>query len=247
MIRWLWAFADCPIDQFDRNAEFWCAATESTLSPRRGPHGEFATFLPETGDPRLKIQGVHEGTGGAHIDFDVDDVDAVTHAAVEVHGASIVMREGVDLSVMRSPGGQLFCITRWAGESRRPPVVVYEDGLTSRVDQVCIDINPELFERECAFWSGFTGWPLRQSTDQPEFTRLLVAQDMPLHILLQRRDSSGPPGAHIDVACPDVEGIRAKHESLGARKVADGKSWTVMRDPAGGVYCLTGRDAHTGR
>ncbi|MGP4083372.1 VOC family protein, partial [Streptomyces sp. KR55] len=26
-----------------------------------------------------------------------------------------------------------------------------------------------------------------------------------------------------------------------------GAHWTVMRDPAGGTYCLTGRDPETGR
>jgi hypothetical protein len=28
--------------------------------------------------------------------------------------------------------------------------------------------------------------------------------------------------------------------------VADGARWVVMRDPAGGVYCLTARDPKTG-
>jgi hypothetical protein len=243
VIRWLWAFADRPLGRFDEAAEFWCAASGTTLSPRRGEHGEFATFLPDDADPWLKLQGVREGDGGAHLDIDVDDVDAVTHAALEEHGATLVGREGVDLSVLRTPGGQLFCLTRWEGRERLAPAPA-----AGRVDQLCFDIAPEHFERESAFWSGFTGWPLERSPES-EFTRLAVPGAMPIHILLQRRDAPGTPAtAHLDLACgAEVGRIRAAHEALGAQWVADGRDWRVMRDPAGGLYCLTERDPRTGR
>lgn len=244
MIRWMWAFVDRPLSTFDQSAAFWCAATDSLLSPRRGEHGEFATFLPPTGDPYFKLQGVQEG-GGAHIDFDVDDVDASTHAAVEEHGAELVRRDGTELSVLRSPGGQLFCLTSWEGNTQRPPVVATGPGLTTRVDQVCVDISPESFDRETAFWSGFTGWELRNARSK-EFSRLLAPAHLPVRVLLQRCDTVSPARAHIDIACSDVEGARAWHESLGARKVGDGRNWTVMSDPSDYVYCLTRRDPVTG-
>jgi hypothetical protein len=250
MIRWLWGFVDRPIGRFDEAAEFWCAVTGTTLSARRGERGEFATFLPEetTADPWLKLQGVHEG-GGAHLDIDVDDVDAVTHAALEEHGATLVYREGVDLSVLRSPGGRLFCVARWDGRSSR----VAGEPAAGRVDQLCFDIAPGVFEAEAAFWSGFTGWPLLRPSG--EFTRLAVPGGLPLHILLQRTESAGalpsngaPSAAHLDLACgAEVAGVRARHEALGAQWVADGRHWQVMRDPAGGLYCLTERDPRTGR
>ena len=115
MIRWLWAFVDRPLARFEQAAAFWCAATDTTLSARRGEWHEFATLEPDGSDACLKVQGVFEGCGGAHLDIDVDDVDSVTHAAVEEHGASLVRRDGVDLSVLRSPAGQLFCVTRDEG------------------------------------------------------------------------------------------------------------------------------------
>lgn len=246
MIRWLWAFVDRPLWRFDAAAEFWSAATGSTLSPRRGELGQFATFLPApeaAADPWLKVQGVLAGEAGAHLDIDVDDVDAVTHAALEEHGATLVHREGVDLSVLRSPGGLPFCVTRWEGHTRRP-----RKGAPGLVDQLCFDIAPEDFTSEVAFWSGFTSWAAHP-TGAPEFTRLEVPDTLPLHLLLQQRQSSGAaPGAHVDLACgDDVAGVRARHEALGARWVADGRRWQVMRDPAGGLYCLTERDPRTGR
>ena len=252
MIRWLWAFIDRPLDRFDAAAGFWSAVTDTTLSPRRGDRHEFATFLPRDADPCLKLQGVFSN-GGAHLDIDVDDVDAVTHAAVEEHGAVLVSREGTELSVLRTPAGQLFCITKWEGGPRRRPAVVAAQidethpRLRSRVDQVCLDIGPEHFEPETEFWSAFTSWACRVPVSG-EFARLQVPDELPVHILLQRCVTSGPPSAHIDIACgDDVPGIRAYHESLGAEPVAVGEHWQVMRDPAGGLYCLTERDPQTGR
>lgn len=250
MIRWLWAFIDRPLDRFDAAAEFWSAVTDTTLSPRRGAHREFATFRPrDASDACLKLQGVYSA-GGAHLDIDVDDVDAATHAAVEEHGATPVWRDGVDLSVLRTPAGQPFCLTGWQENGRRrPPVVVTEaDGapLRSRVDQICLDVDPADFEGEAAFWSGFTGWSCRTRADL-EFARVQVPDELPLRILLQRRADSGPPAAHIDIACgEEVPRIRAYHESLGATHVAAGARWQVMRDPVGGLYCLTEREPETG-
>jgi len=241
----MWAFLDRPLPQFERAVKFWCAVSDSDLSPRRGTSGEFATFRPRHADADawLKVQGVREGSG-AHVDFDVDDVGEMTRVAIEELGASLVLRDG-DLSVLSTPGGQLFCLTKRAGHARRPPVVEHADGSTSRVDQVTFDISLEHFDEDARFWSGLTGWELRQSKAS-EFVRLGVPGELPIRLLLQRCDTPGPAGAHIDVACSDVDQVRALHESLGARKIADGKGWQVMRDPAGGVYCLTPRDPRTG-
>jgi hypothetical protein len=253
VIRWLWAFVDRPLGRFDEAAAFWCAATGTKLSERRGEDGVFATFLPQDADPWLKLQGVHDG-GGAHLDIEVDDVDAVTHAALEEHGATLVRREGVRLSMLRTPGGQPFCVTRWDGRPRRgggaadAAADANTQRVAGRVDQLCFDIAPEAFEREAAFWSGFTSWPLEHYASS-EFTRLAVPGEMPIHILLQRRQDRGAPSAaHLDLACgTEVARVRTRHEALGARWVADGKHWQVMRDPAGGLYCLTERDPRTGR
>ncbi|MGV9240782.1 VOC family protein, partial [Streptomyces nigra] len=67
-----------------------------------------------------------------------------------------------------------------------------------------------------------------------------------VRILLQRLGEERPPSAHVDLACADIAATRARHEELGAVSVADGAHWTVLRDPAGGVYCLTARDPGTG-
>ncbi|MDI1465685.1 VOC family protein [Catellatospora sp. KI3] len=98
---------------------------------------------------------------------------------------------------------------------------------------------------ETAFWAGLTGWDLAEGS-RPEFRVLKPPAHLPLRILLQRLDEERPTGAHLDLACSDVDAVRAWHESYGASVVTRQQRWTVMRDPAGHVYCLTARDPHTG-
>jgi hypothetical protein len=243
MIRWVWAFIDRPLAGFEQALAFWSAATASELSPRRGVHDEFVTLLPPRGDPCVKLQGVND-SGGAHLDLEVDDVPATVSAARDL-GASVVAPHA-DWVVLRSPSGQPFCVAPWDGASTRPPVVTQPDGTLSRLDQVCIDVAPAAFENEVEFWTTLTGWAFHPGA-LPEFS--LVAPDamLPVRILLQRLDSSRDTGAHLDLACADVEATRAWHEELDARMVRRSPFWIVMEDPASGSYCLTMREPLTGR
>jgi hypothetical protein len=65
---------------------------------------------------------------------------------------------------------------------------------------------------------------------------------MPLAFLLQRLADEQPTvTAHLDLACDDRDGESARQQSLGADVVRRTPGWTVMRDPAGRLYCNTGR------
>jgi len=68
---------------------------------------------------------------------------------------------------------------------------------------------------------------------------------LPIRLLLQRLGTDRTASA--DLACSDVDATRAWHEACGAEVEQRRPLWTVMRDPAGGVYCLTARDPNTGR
>ncbi|HWG28740.1 VOC family protein [Actinospica sp.] len=243
MIRWVYAFIDRPKERFEQAAAFWTAATGTSLSTRRGPGGEFATLAPPVRSHRdacVKIQGVDEGPGGAHLDLAVEDVQALASRAVEL-GASVVLDEG-DLVVLAAPSGHLFCAVRWHGEARRPDVF---EG--TRLDQVCLDIAPDRFEAAAEFWGGLTGWPVLGGV-HPEFRVVKPPRsDVPVRILLQRLDSPTRPGdAHLDFACQDRAATRSAHEKLGATFEAEGPHWIVMRDPSGARYCLTAREPRTG-
>lgn len=243
MIRWIWAFIDRPLDRFEQAATFWTTVTDSGLSARRGSAREFATFHPRSGQPALKLQGVH-CRGGAHLDLEVDDVPAAIVRACRL-GATVVASKPVS-AVMQSPGGQQFCVEPWDGATSRPPVVQHPDGSISRLDQVCLDIAPAGYEVELAFWTALTGWELHAGA-RPEFDLLKPPSDLPIRILLQRLDTPGAASAHVDLACSDIEATRLWHEQCGARFVGRRPHWIVMKDPTGGTYCLTARDPQTGR
>ncbi|MFF4209755.1 VOC family protein [Streptomyces sp. NPDC001796] len=241
-IRWTYAFVDRPAQQFGRSCDFWTAVTDTKPSEPRGEDGEFLTLLPRSGDACLKAQAVRAG-GGAHLDLAVEDVPALVAAARRL-GADVVADHS-GWAVLRSPGGVLFCAVPWHGESVRPPLVEGPDGAACRLDQVCLDLSPSVFDAEVAFWTELTDWESSPGS-LPEFHVVRAPAGLPVRILLQRLGTERPASVHLDLACADIAATLAWHERLGATHVADGTHWTVMSDPAGGTYCLTGRDPWTG-
>jgi glyoxalase superfamily protein len=244
MIRWTTAFIDRPREGFDQAAAFWTAVTGTHLSPRRGKDGEFVTLLPRDGDACLRLQGVIEG-GGAHLDLAYEDVAAEVERVVGLGAELLEQVEAEDFALLRSPAGLPFCLVGWDGEKARPDVVGHPGGAESRLDQVCLDLGPSVYEAEAGFWHAVTGWE-RLRGSLPEFEVLRPDSAIPVRILLQRLGEDRPASAHHDLACSHVGEIRAIHEAHGARFVGRGAHWTVMADPTGGIYCLTERNPHTG-
>ncbi|MFF3000628.1 VOC family protein [Streptomyces sp. NPDC057950] len=247
-IRWTYAFVDRPRKDLGPARAFWTSVTGTAPSAPRGGQDEFVTLLPDGSDACLNAQGVEEGAGGAHLDLAVEDVAALVESALRL-GARTVSDNGITddggWAVLRSPGGLLFCVVPWQGESVRPPVVEGPPGVTSRLDQVCVDVAPSRHDAEVAFWSGLTGWESHPGS-LPEFHVIRPPATLPVRVVLQRLGTDRPTSAHLDLACSDIEAVRARHEHLGATLVGRGTHWAVMRDPAGGTYCLTGRDPGTG-
>jgi hypothetical protein len=250
LFRWLTLFLDFPADEFDAGVAFWREVTSSELSPFRGEAGEFATLLPPDADAYLRVQRTADGSGGCHLDLHVDPaagtVDQAADRAVALGATVWHASEG--LVIAGSPGGFTFCVVRWHGESTVPRPVSLDAGGASRADQLCLDIPPDAFDRECAFWAALTGWDLRAGS-RPEFAYLDRPAQIPVRLLLQRRDHADPldqVAGHVDVACASREPLAARHAASGARIVSVYRNWTTMADPTGRLYCLTGRDPHTG-
>ncbi|MEV5610737.1 VOC family protein [Streptomyces sp. NPDC052225] len=234
MIRWAYLFVDRPYEDFGAACDFWARVAEARLSELRGERGEFTTLLPSGGDPCVKVQGVFDGPGGAHLDLAVDDVPHEARRARELGAGGVHTEPG--LEVMRSPAGHLFCLVEWAGERTGPSAVS-----GTRIDQLSLDTPPSTYKAEAEFWAALTGWP-EVPCESPEFRLLSAGRTvLPVQVLLQRLDTESVPSAHLDIACSERAAARAEHERLGATYVRDGRGWTVMRDPAGGLYCLTDR------
>lgn len=240
MIRWLTAFLDTGRDRSDVSWPFWAAATGGRISPTRGDRDEFATLLPASGDAHLRLQRIDAGPDGLHLDLHVDDPRSAAEAAIALGAVELADHGYV---VLRSPGGLPFCCVPAGGEVHRAPAPTWPEGHSSLVDQACLDIPAASYDREVRFWSALTGWPDR-ATDLTEFRSLVRPPEQPLRLLLQRLGPDDPGDAvraHLDVATTDRPAEVARLVGLGARRVRDGESWTVLADPAGRVFCVTDR------
>jgi hypothetical protein len=249
-VRWLTVFLDLAGEP-DTAEPFWLRVTGTRLSARRGPHREFATLLPPRGDAYLRVQRLRAGTGGCHLDLHVDlnaDPGALDGAAARAValGARERFREDGEVVVLDSPGGLPFCFVRWDGEATVPDPVGHDGAGRSRLDQLCVDAPPDLFEAECAFWAALTGWKTNTGS-RTEFRSLTRPALMPVRLLFQRLDDDGARvTGHPDFSCDDRDRLTALHTAAGARVVATFPHWTTMADPTGRSYCLTDRDPRTG-
>ena len=245
MLKWAWSFIDRPERMFEESARFWTAVTGTTLSARRGARGEFATLLPAgaDGDASVKLQGVLSGNG-AHIDLEFDDFEAAMARAVGLGGA--VVERDHEWAHVTSPSGYGLCVTAWHGARRVARPFVAPDRTRSRLDQVCIDVAPSAHDAEVEFWSGLSGLRLVSSRRWDEFSWLAPPSaspvSPPVEVLFQRIGEERATSAHLDVSSSNADASRVWHESLGAEFVREGANWLVMRDPAGGVYCLIRRE-----
>jgi predicted enzyme related to lactoylglutathione lyase len=238
-LRWMTAFLDFPAESYDAGSGFWSTVTGYERSPQRGPDGQFATLLPADGLDYLRLQRLAEGPR-IHCDLHVDDVAAATRQAEQL-GGSLVERPVDDLAIMRSPGGFVFCFV--PGETgRRPEPAWWPDEHTSYVDQVCLDIPPSRYDDEMDFWTALTGWSRRDPKPGSEFGRLTPGPDQPLQLLMQRLDDEQDSvTAHLDWSTTDQEAEVQQHVAAGAEVQGRFGWWTVLRDPAGMSYCVTGR------
>ena len=249
--RWLTVFLDFPAAGFGPGIAFWREVTGYGLSAFRGPGGDFATLLPPSGDAYLRVQRVRAGDGGYHLDLHVDAAGGALRALDEAAGlaaslgATVRHREAGEVIVADSPGGFTFCLVRWRGEGTVPPPLPAADGASgvSRPDTLCLDVPPDEFDREVAFWSAFTGLEAHPAP-VPGYAYLTHRADWAIRLLLQRRDSAAAgdrTSGHADFGCTDI-GARDRHVALGARVTGAEQYWTVLSDPAGLAYCLVGRE-----
>lgn len=245
-VLWTTALLDLPAATAPAAERFWCAFTGSTLSGRRGDRQQFATLLPEAGDPHLRMQRLDDGPR-VHLDLHVPDAGSAA-ARVEQLGARVRQLED-GLVLLWSPAGIVGCLVSGAQESVRTLPVPLPGGGALLVDQLCLDVPTSAWDAEREFWPALTGWEIVGDPDL-QLVPLRRPRDQPLRLLLQRVDTGGP-GAHLDLAVAPHRAQAVEHAvSLGARVVRRHERWTVLQDPAGLAFCLTDRtpsDGFTGR
>ena len=105
----------------------------------------------------------------------------------------------------------------------------------SKLTAALVDVPAEMFDREISFWSGALGRRPDDVEDHPEYRDF--GQPVPgFQFMLQRVDDTAR--VHLDIETDDVDAEVRRLEALGAERVAPIRSWWVMRDPAGLLFCV---------
>jgi predicted enzyme related to lactoylglutathione lyase len=107
----------------------------------------------------------------------------------------------------------------------------------SRLAGFIIDCRTDDLDHAARFWSRALGYPLRNSSS-PEDTgyRLLDTPADELHIEVQKVEH--PSRVHLDIEADDVEAEVRRLEKLGAKRVAQVRTWWVLEAPTGQRFCV---------
>jgi Glyoxalase-like domain len=110
----------------------------------------------------------------------------------------------------------------------------------SRLSRIVVDVPADVCDAEADFWGGALGRPFTPAPMFPEFQRAPLPGDG--YGMLLQRMVDGTPRLHLDIHATDRAAEVARLERLGATVVTDLEYWTIMRDPAGLVFCVVQDD-----
>jgi hypothetical protein len=107
--------------------------------------------------------------------------------------------------------------------------------------EVVVDAPSDTFAATRDFWAAALLAEARKIEAYPEFTAL---SDPASTSWVGPQDiGAGEARFHLDIETDDVPAEVARLTSLGATKVADGRTWVVMRDPSGLLFDVVPHDS----
>ena len=106
----------------------------------------------------------------------------------------------------------------------------------SRLTAVLVDVPRAAHETAVSFWSAALGHEGKRLDEHPEYA--FYGEVTPgIEFMVQATGDDGPR-AHFDIESDDVDAEVARLTRLGATEVERLKTWVVMRDPVGTVFCV---------
>ncbi|MBV9912465.1 MAG: hypothetical protein JOZ93_07800 [Sinobacteraceae bacterium] len=105
----------------------------------------------------------------------------------------------------------------------------------SRLAGFIIDCQTDDLDEATRFWSAALGYRLKSAVDEPLY-RVFDTQPHEPHIEVQRVDH--PSRVHLDIETDDIEAEVRRLEKLGARRIAQIRTWWVMEAPTGQRFCV---------
>ncbi len=106
----------------------------------------------------------------------------------------------------------------------------------SRLSNIIIDCQTDDVEAAAGFWAAAIGRVAESDADSAEPYRLLEGPPGEMKILVQavRHESR----VHLDIETNDIEAEATRLEGLGAKRIAEVKTWWVMEAPTGQRFCV---------
>ena len=99
---------------------------------------------------------------------------------------------------------------------------------------VVIDCRTDDLAVASAFWGAALGHAVRP-TDDPHYIELVVPSGLPA-VIIQQVDHQSR--VHLDIETDNIEAEVARLEALGAKRVAQVKTWWVLEAPTGQRFCV---------
>ena len=107
----------------------------------------------------------------------------------------------------------------------------------SRLAGFIIDCRTDDIDQAANFWSQALGYPLKKSLSAEDTGyRLFDTPADDLHIEVQKVEH--PSRVHLDIEADDIEAEVKRLEKLGAKRVAQVRTWWVMEAPTGQRFCV---------
>ena len=110
----------------------------------------------------------------------------------------------------------------------------------SRLSRIVVDVAADDHDAEVDFWGGALGQPFTPAPMFAEFHRAPLPGEG--YGMLLQRMGDGTPRVHLDIHATDRAAEVARLQRLGATVEREFEYWTIMRDPAGLVFCVVQDD-----
>jgi predicted enzyme related to lactoylglutathione lyase len=107
----------------------------------------------------------------------------------------------------------------------------------SRLAGFIIDCRTDDLDQAARFWSQALGYSLKKSVNPEDGAyHLLDTPSDDMHIEVQKVEH--PSRVHLDIEADDIEAEVKRLEKLGAKRVAQVRTWWVMEAPTGQRFCV---------
>ena len=107
----------------------------------------------------------------------------------------------------------------------------------SRLAGFIIDCDTDDLDGAAAFWGAALGAPAKHSANAAESPYVELDADAgEPYFEVQKVDHASR--IHLDIESDDIEAEVARLEKLGARRLADIRTWVVMEAPTGQKFCV---------